>query len=153
MTLQFQAYNTIAPYKNTSGLASEAAVLITQNSQAINLSDYFGGLSAGHYITLQADGAKVYVAAAANSVGTINEQDQGAGVGVCWPIPDGQQLPVRILGGRELGTGYATQVQYASGIILHAKLALSGVATGFLRMFRSSVDETQGISQMRPRGF
>jgi hypothetical protein len=128
-------------------------VLITQNSQAINLSDYFGALGAGHYITLEADGAKVYIATASNNVGSINEQDQGSGVGVCFPIPDGQQLPIRILGGRELGTGYATQVQYASGIILHAKLALSGVATGFLRMYRSSVDETQGVGQMRPRGF
>lgn len=151
--LAFQAYNVIAPYKNSTGLVSQAAVVVSQTSQAINLSDYFGGLGAGHFITLEADGAKIYVAVASNSVGTINEQEQGGGVGVCFPIPDGQQLPMRILGGREMGTGYATFVQYATGVIIHAKLALSGVATGFLRMYRSSVDETQGVGQLKPRGF
>lgn len=151
--LQFQAYNVIAPYKNSTGLASQAAVVVTQSSQAINLSDYFGGLGAGHFITFEADGGKVYIAVASNNVGTINEQEQGSGVGVCFPIPDGQQLPMRILGGREMGTGYATNVSYASGVIVHAKLALSGVATGFLRMYRSSVDQTQGVGQLKPRGF
>ncbi len=60
---------------------------------------------------------------------------------------------MRFLGGREVGTGYATFVTYASGIIIMAKLALSGVATGFLRIYRSSTDETQGIGQFRPPGF
>lgn len=153
MSVEFEAYNLIAPYRNTTGLASQAAVVIGQASQSINLSDYFGSLGAGHFVTLQADGAKIYVQLASNTVGTLNEQDQGAGVGVAWPIPDGQQLPMRIIGGHEMGTGYATQVQYASGIIIKAKLALSGAATGFLRMYRSSVAETQGVEQLKPRGF
>jgi hypothetical protein len=152
--LAFQAYNTVAPYRNSSGLASQAAVIVTQNAQTFNLSDYFGALGTGHYITFEADGGKVYIAIASNTGGpAINEQAQGAGNQICFPIPDGQQLPVRILGGREVGTGYATYVQYASGIIVHAKLALSGVATGFLRMYRSSTDETQGIGQFKPPGF
>jgi len=152
--LAFQAYNVLPPYRNSSGLASQAAVIVTQNAQAFNLSDYFGNLGNGSFITLEADGGKLYVAIASNTGGTaIDEQAQGVGNAICFPIPDGQQLPMRILGGRELGTGYATNVQYASGIIVHAKLPLSGVATAFMRMYRSSVDETQGIGQLRPKGF
>lgn len=151
--LAFQAYNVLPPYRNSTGLASQANVVVTQTSQAINLSDYFGNLGAGHFITLEADGGKVYVAIGSNNVGVIDEMAQGVGSQVSFPIPDGQQLPMRILGGRELGTGYTTNVQYASGIIIFAKLPISGVATGYLRMYRSSVDETQGIGQLRPRGF
>jgi hypothetical protein len=152
--LSFQAYNTVAHYRNSSGLASIAAILVTQAAQAINLSDYFGNIGAGHYFTFEADGGKVYIAAASNTGGpAINEQTQGGGPSVCFPIPDGQQLPMRFLGGREVGTGYATNVTYASGIIIMAKLALSGVATGFLRIYRSSTDETQGIGQFKPPGF
>jgi hypothetical protein len=151
--LAFQAYNVLPPYRNSSGLASQANVVVSQTSQAINLSDYFGGLGAGHFITLEADGGKMYVAIGSNNVGTIDEQAQGVGSSVCFPIPDGQQLPMRILGGREVGTGYATYVNYASGIIIFAKMMISGVATGYLRIYRSSVDETQGIGQLKPKGF
>lgn len=153
MSVPFEAYNLIAPYRNTTGLASQAAVIVTQASQNINLSDYFGALDAGHFVTLQADGGKVYIQLHSSSTGSIDEQEQGGGVGVCWPIPDGQQLPMRIISGRQLGTGYATAVSYASGVIIKAKLALSGVATGFLRMYKSSVAETQGMEQLAPRGF
>ncbi len=152
MGLHFRAYNTIVPYKNTSGLASQAAIVVSTTSQAIPLSDYFGNIGSGDYFTLQADGAKIYVSGAFNSIGTINEQEQGRGVGVCFPIPDGQQLPVRILGGRQVSTGYATGAQCATGFFLHAKLALSGAATGFLRIYRSSVAEAQGIEQLKPPG-
>lgn len=152
--LAFQAYNTVAPYRNSSGLASQAAIIVTQTATAINLSDYFGALGSGHYFTLEADGAKIYVAVASNAGGpAIDEQAQGGGNKICFPIPDGQQLPIRILGGREVGTGYTTMVNYASGIIIHAKLALSGAATGFLRIYRSSTDQTQGIGQFKPPGF
>lgn len=152
--LQFQAYNTVAPYRNSSGMKSQAALLITQTAQAFNLSDYFGAMGTGHFFTFEADGGKIYIAAASNAGGpAIDEQAQGNGNSVCFPIPDGQQLPIRFVGGRELGTGYATNVTYASGIIIHAKLALSGVSTGFLRIYRSSVDETEGLSQFRPPGF
>lgn len=155
MTLPFEAYNVIPPYRNSTGLASQAAVVVNQAGVNINLSDYFGALGAGHFFTFQADGAKIYVQLCANSGGVAaNEQDQGSGAGVAWPIPDGQQLPMRFLGGREQAAtgGYATLVNYASGIIVRAKLPLSGAATGFLRIYRSSVGETQGLEQLKPPG-
>lgn len=152
--VEFEAYNVTFPLQNTQGMKDLAAVLVTQASTGINLSDYFGNIQNGHFFTLQADGAKIYVAGAGQALATgINEQSQGNGPQVCWPIPDGQQLPVRIIGGRERGTGYATQVNYASGFTINVKLATSGVATGFLRILRSSVGPTQGTEQFAPVGF
>jgi hypothetical protein len=154
MSVPFQAYNVIAPYRNTSGLSSQAAVVINQAGVNINLSDYFGGVAAGHFFTFIADGATVYIQIAPDAGGAaLDEQAQGGGVNVCWPIPNGQQLPMRILGGRQVGTGYGTQIPYASGVIVRAKLAISGAATGFLRIYRSSVDETQGVGQLKPPGW
>ena len=153
----YEAFNITFPMQNTPGMKDLASILVTQNSTGINLSDYFGNIGAGHYFTLQADGAKVYVAGAAGlptGIATgINEQAQGNGPQVCWPIPDGQSLPVRFAPGRELGTGYATMANVASGFTLFCKLATSGVATGWLRIQRSSVGETQGIEQFKPPGF
>lgn len=150
--IELESANIIAPYRNSTGLGGQANIMVGAASQAINLSDYFGGLGEGHFLTLEADGAKVYVAIGSNNVGSISETAVGAAKEVCFPIPDGTQLPMRIVGGREMGTGYATNVQYASGIILWAKLATGG-SSGWLRMYRSSADSTQGIGQLKPKGF
>lgn len=151
--VEFEAYNVTPPMKNTTGLKCIGAVIVTQTSQAINLSDYFGRLGDGHFITFQADGAKVYLAFASNDQGTVSEVASGNGASVAWPIPDGQQQPFRLIGGRERSTGYVTNINCASGIVVHAKLAQSGAATGWLRFYRSSVGETQGVEQFRPNGF
>jgi len=148
-----EAFNIIPPYRNSTGLASQANIVVSNVSAAINLSDYFGGLAEGHYFTFQADGAKVYLSIASNNIGSINQDAQGVSSQACFPIPDGAQLPMRILGGREQGTGYATQVQYASGIIVFAKIVGSAAATGFLRVYRSSVGDTQGINELKPAGW
>lgn len=177
--LEFESYNVTAPMQNTPGMKCIAAVLINQNDTAINLSDYFGKLGTGHYFTLQADfqsgsgSQKIYVAFASNTVKTLVTAEAGAGSGVCWPIPDGTLLPVRVLGGMERSSGvstgtatgsasaaqtwYSTFVQYNSGIIIHAKIPSfigSGASpTGWLRVFRSSVGQTQGLEQFAPTGF
>ena len=163
--LEFESYNVTIPLQNTEGMKCIACIVINQGGTAINLSDYFGGLGNGHYFTLQADGQKIYVAAAAHAGTGINPMTTGNGGAVCWPIPDGQQMPVRLLGGREVGTGYASLVaagyatltNYSSGVILHAKISsfiASGASpTGYLRIYRSSVGETQGTEQFKPVGF
>lgn len=151
--VEYEALNVVLPLQNSTGMRSQAAVLITQAEQSINLSDYFGRIGSGHYFTFQADGAKIYVSFAAHDKQAINEQTAGNGPGVCYPIADGQSLPGRFLGGREVGTSYATAVQVASGVVMRAKLALSGVATGWLRIYRSSVGPGQDRSEFRPQGF
>lgn len=154
-TVEYEAYNVIVPLQNTPGMKDMCAVLITQTSAAINLSDYFGSLGDGHYFTAQADGAPVYIAGAYAAGTGINEQTAGNGSQVCWKIPDGQQQPFRLIGGKEgRATGWGgTGFNCASGFVLHAKLAISGVATGWLRIQRSSVAPGQGIEQFRAPGF
>lgn len=151
--LEFESYNTTPPLKNTNGMKCIAAIIVNQNDQAINLSDYFGNLGSGHFFTFQADGGKIYIALASNTIGSIDETATGSGASVAWPLKDGDLLPLRLTGGQERGTNYATSVQYASGVIVRAKLAQSGVATAYLRIYRSSLASTQGVEQFRPVGF
>ncbi len=148
----YEALNVIPPMRNASGIRGQAAIVVSPTSQDINLSDYFGNIESGHYFTFQADGAKVYVAFGPG-VGAIDEQEQGAGSGVCYPIPDGQQLPVRLVGGVLKASGYGTMMRVGSGYRVKAKLALSGAASGFLRIYRSSVSPNQGTEQLPPPGF
>lgn len=158
---QYEAYQVTAPYQGSTGLAAIANVAVSQTARAINLSDYFGGLSAGHFFTIQADGAKVYVAVAPHARQTIADNVEGAVPAVCFPCPDGQMIPFVVQGGRTIGSGgptgsYCTNISFASGIILWAKVASaigSGSATGYLRIWRNSMGPGQGLEQLPPTGF
>lgn len=155
--VEFEADNVVLPFQNSSGMVSQAAIVATQASQAINLSDYFGGLGEGHYFTFQADGAPMYVSIGAHGGQPIDERTAGRGAAVCWPLANGQQLPGRLLGGREMGTGYGTNVQVASGMIVYVKvpsfIATGGSPTGMLRIYRSSVGPGQDRAEFKPPGF
>lgn len=150
--VEYEALNVVPPMRNATGIRGIANVVVSTTSQDINLADHFGNIGAGHYFTFQADGAKIYVAFGPGA-GAINDQEQGAGSGVCFPIADGQSLPVRLLGGNLRTPAYGSQVAYAtqmlvgSGYFVKAKLALSGASTGFLRIYRSSVGPDQDVSQ------
>lgn len=161
---QYEAYNITAPYQGSTGLAAIANITISQVAQAINLSDYFGGLTEGHYFTIMADipgGSKAYVAVAPHDKQTIADNAVGVLPAVCFPCPDGQMVPFTIQGGRTRGTGhptlgYVTNINFASGIILWAKVASSigsGSATGYLRIWRNSAGPGQSLEQFPPKGF
>jgi hypothetical protein len=161
---QYEAYQVTAPFQGSTGLAAMANVAISQTAQAINLSDYFGGISASHFFTIMADipgGSKAYVAVAPHDKQSIADNAVGAGPSVCFPCPDGVAVPFLLQGGRTIGTGgvtgnYATFLNYASGVILWAKVASSigsGSATGYLRIMRNSMGPGQGLEQFPPRGF
>ncbi len=153
----FEAYQVTAPYQGSSGLAAVANIAVSQTARAINLSDYFGNLGNGHFYSVQADGAKVYIAVAPHDKQAIADNTQGSGPAACFPIQDGQTVPFVIPGGRTVGTSYGTNINFASGIILWAKVASAlptgGSPTGFLRIWRSSVGQTQGLEQFPPPGF
>jgi hypothetical protein len=138
-----EAENITPPLRNTTGLTCMYVLMCTPTSQSIDLKTIFGKHDNGHFFTLQADGAKCYVAFASNGSGSISETATGGGATVCWPIPDGGQLPYRPVGGRETATGYATLASYP---FLHYK----GAATGYLRIYRSSLGLTQSVDQFPP---
>lgn len=157
---QYEAYQVTPPYQGSTGLAAQACIAVSQTARFINLTDYFGKLGSGHYYTLQADGAKIYVSVAPHDKQTIADNAVGTLPAVCYPIPDGQSLPFVVPGGRTVGSGgsptgfYATMIDYSTGIGIWAKVASaigSLSATGYLRILRSSMGPGQGLEQF-PRG-
>ena len=157
---QFEAYNLNPPYQGSTGLAAQANFVVSQTARWIDLSQYFGKLDAGHYLTVQADGAKIYIAVSPHDKQTIADNAIGTLPAVCYPIPDGQSLPFVVHGGRTVGSGgsptgsYVTMINYGTNIGFWAKVASaigSLSATGYLRVLRSSMAETQGLEQF-PRG-
>jgi hypothetical protein len=137
--------NITPPLKNTTGLKCIHVLRCTPTSQVVDLRTVFGLAQTSHFYTLQADGVKCYVAVSSNDQGSIDETALGNGATVCWPIPDGGQLPYRPIAGQELATGYATQASYPY-------LFYKSTATGYLRVYRSSVAPGQGVEQFRPPG-
>lgn len=148
--IDYEALNVTPPVKNTGAVKCIAVLAVTTTSQSQDLTALFGSLGTGHYLTLAADmpanaGKTVYYAFGCNA-GTIDETATGTGVTVCYPIPDGQEKPYRLITGKDIGTGIATLTQYTT---LHYK----GSATGFLRIYRSSVGALQDTTQFPAPGW
>lgn len=137
--VEYEVANISPPLKNSAAMVCIAVLQATPTSQTQDLSALFGRLTNGHFLTLKADGAKCYVAFG-TLPGTISETATGTGVTACWPITDGGELPVRLMGGREVATNIATMCNYN---LLHFKAA----ATSYLRIYRSSVAQGQGSEQ------
>jgi hypothetical protein len=166
-TREHEAHNQLFPLQNATGMKSQANLLVGATGIVQNLASLFGGLMDGHYLTAQADGGKVYTTWSSNDLGAtllvnltgyaIDPAATGSGRQVCWPIPDGVMLPGVPYGGLEKGTtsGFGPA---ATGIgmtlvrgyqFLHARMASGGVATGYLRLYRSSLAPTQDVREFK----
>jgi hypothetical protein len=145
---EFESANIIPPLENSAAMKSQAAIVVSTAGVVQGLSGLFGGtIGDGHFLTLQADGAKMYVKFAANSAGSIDLAATGTGAGVAWPIPDGVAMPVVPIVGRETATGVATLCNYS---FVHARVATtSPVATAILRFYRSSLAPQQDAGVLR----
>ena len=163
---EYEAHNVLFPMKNATGMRAIANIPVSNAGVVQNLATLFGNLAAGHYLTVQADGAKTYVAFGSNDVGAtllvgltgfgIDANYTGFGPGVCYPIPDGVSLPGVPIGGRESGmpTGHVGATTMGATIVagynyLHARLPSGGVATAFLRLYRSSLAPNQGTGEFK----
>lgn len=141
----YEANNVTPPLKNSTAMKCIAVLIYGPATKTQDLTALFGRLDSGHYLTLQADGGKCYIAFGTNA-GTIDETATGNGNTVCFPIADGQQLAVRSgLYGDERSTGIATGVNYN---VLHYRGATSA-ATGYLRMYRSSLSSNEDAGMFR----
>ncbi len=140
----YEANNVTPPLKNSTAMKCIAVLIYGPSTQTQDLTTLFAKLDNGHYLTMQADGGKCYVAFG-SSAGTIDESAVGTGPTVCFPIADGQALQVRPVFGEERATGIATLVNYN---FLHFKGA-TGAATGYLRMYRSSLSPNQEAGMFR----
>lgn len=138
---EFQASNVTPPLKNTTAMKCIATLLAGPTVQTVDLDTLFGSIDNSNYLTMRADGAKVYIAFG-SSAGTIDDRETGSGAGVCWPVADGENFPVVPIGGREVfpSGGVATgAVRYE---VLHYKTP-TGVS-GYLRFYRSSTQRGHG---------
>ena len=151
---EFAAAAVILPVLNSDGVKCIAVLAVTTSSQSVDLRTLFGSTAeskpswASHLYTLQADmpanaDSRVYVALGASSAGSISETATGNGNTVCWPIPDKQSLPGAVLSGRIGVSGMATS-------IMSSWLYYKGLATGYLRIYRSSVLPGQGVGEFPP---
>ncbi len=138
---EYEANNVTPPLLNSAAMKCQANLLADHTARSQYLPSLFGQLGNGHYLTLQADGAKICVALSPSQTpSAVDERTTGNANTVCWPIPDGVSIPVVPISGREVATGIATQVQYN---YLHYITTSTGV-TGYLRMYRSSTGPNQG---------
>lgn len=147
---EYESANITPPLKNTDGMKCIAVLAITTTSQSQDLELLFSRLGAGHFLTVKADfplnpGSRVYVAFGATP-GTIDETVTGTHNNGCWPLIDGEEMPVaQVPMGREVATGIATLSFYK---YLHWK-APTGIATGYLRVYRSSFGPQQDAGEFR----
>ena len=143
---EYEAANVTPPLKNTALMKCILAVPFSPVNQVISLTDYFGNYGDSHFYTVQADGGKCYLAWGGAS-GLIDPVATGVASGVCWALADGANINFIPVGGRDapVGTGAATGTAYN---LLHYR-SPSGGATGFLRMFRSSLGQGQDASMFK----
>ncbi len=168
----FEWFNQTLPQMNTAGMKDIAVLRVGPTSTGVDIRTLFGNrtgvptgsveictpsgtpnVDAGHFYSLQADGAgpvptgaapwRAYVAFSP-AVRTIDETSLGTGA--CWPIVDGQVLRGRLApGGIDRATGFPSGLSVATGLdskVLNFKCAPGG-GTGYLRIYRSSIDNGQ----------
>lgn len=140
-----EAAQVTAPLGNSAGIRCIAVLSVTTSSQSVDLETLLGGADKGHFLTLMADmpanaDSRVYLAFFANAAQSISETATGTGATVCWPLPDKQTLPIKLLSGDVRASGIAT-------LMWHKHLVYKGLATGYLRIYQSSVGVGQGLDQ------
>jgi hypothetical protein len=145
--VEYEAMNAIAPVKNSEGMTCIAVLAVSPSSQVVDLLSHFG--TGKHFITLQADtrpaDGKFYIAFGVNDAGSISEVATGSGATVCFSIADNQELPVRLPTHHAIATGVAT-LTYPK--FLYYKGATGG-ATGYLRIYRSSLEPGQTTREFK----
>jgi hypothetical protein len=133
---EYEAFNVTPPLINSSAMKCVANFLADHTARSQGLASIFKELGSGHYLTVQADGAKVYVGFGRTGTNeSISEIATGNGSQICWPVPDGTMLPISPIAGHEVATGIATLCTYD---YLHYMTGATGV-TSYVRIYRSSI--------------
>ena len=143
-----EANNVTPPLKNTNAMKCIWNGIAGPSVQTLDMRTVMGATNAyvdgSHYLTLAADGRKVYVAFG-SSAGTIDPNAIGNGITVCWPIPDGTTRDVRPVSGYERATGVSTLCAYN---VLHYTTG-TGASSGYLRLYRSSLGPGQDAGEFK----
>jgi hypothetical protein len=144
--LEYESQFISLALQNSAGMKDIASVYSNPTPGYTDLFAVFGTGVANHYLTLQADGAKIYYAIGSVPTGGIGTA-MGSGTTQSWPIPDGVTERGRIISGREVGTGLPTGT-FATNTVQRYVQYMSGV-TATLRMYRSSIGPTQDTLEFK----
>lgn len=170
------------PIQNTTSVKDIAVLRVGPTSTGVDLRTLFGNntqipkpsgsvplnlaaasglpnIDAGHYYSIQADGAgasptgaatwRAYVALS-NGVKTVDPNAVSTASGACWALKD-TDPPARwfIPPGREVSTGVATLTAFTTLNFV----CPAGGGTGWLRIYRSSVSGDQDTADAFPDPF
>ncbi len=105
-SIEQEAANIIAPILNVAGQLTQFVLSVATASARVDMSTLLTQWSAGHYLTVQADGGTVYLAFNVADAGAIDETVTTAGaVTLCQAIPDGQTRHFRLPPIDDAGSG------------------------------------------------
>lgn len=141
------AFDINLPLHNSNEMKCIAVIAVTDAAAVQDLSSLFSNLDTPDFLTLIADGTKIYIAFAGTDATSIDRTSTGTNNAACWPIPDGTYISGNLPSGREVYTNLgATLTNFYR---LHHRAA-SGTS-GFLRVYRSShQDHDVGRNFKRP---
>lgn len=112
MSQREYAYSNITfPIANSPNMLGQFAVAASTTPTYVDLKSAMPGIEDGTYLSVQADGGKIFVAL--GSVPTASIQlatSVGTGVNVAYPIPDGVTERWSVPAGVERGSGIHTSI-------------------------------------------
>lgn len=140
-----QAYAINLPFQNSDRMKCIAVLVASSTAAVQDLSELFGELDSGNYLTLVADGGKVYVALGGASTPAVSSTATGTSNQAAWPLPDGKDVAGIPLQGREVASGFGVTN------VFYKYLHYQGSTTCYLRVYRSSTtNQDPGASFKRP---
>lgn len=129
------------PLANNEAMKCCANIVVSNAGVSQSMTGIFGGTwSDGEYVTVQADGAKIYWRMSNHTVNNIDAFETGVGNGIAFPLADGAMMSFVPVGGRMVGSGISVTAGFATTArfdFLQARVASGGVATAYLRLYRN----------------
>lgn len=152
---EFEAAKLVLPIQNCAQVKSMWVGIAGPVPQTVAIPSLFGDFKK-HFYTIQADGAKLYVALGyaptAVASGLLNNLALGVATNAAWAIPDGQQEEGFMLSGGNQGSGPLPS-GFQQPYWLHYSTGTGSTSTGFIRVRRSSVAPTENLDAFHAPGW
>ena len=144
---EYEAAKLLLPVQNCAQVRSMWVGIAGPHPQTLSIPSMFGNHKA-HFYTVQADGAKLYVAMGYSPTavpsGALNNLALGVATNAAWAIPDGQQEHGLLMGGGAVGSG-PLPTGWRVPHYLHFSTGTGSTSTGFIRVRRSSVGPVESL--------
>jgi|SRR5690606_12582437 len=152
---EFEAAKLILPIQNCAQVRSLWVGVAGPVPQTVSIPSLFGDYKK-HFYTVQADGAKLYVAMGYSptlvATGALDDMALGIATMACWAIPDGQQEHGFLLSGGNIGSGPLPS-GFQNPHYLHFFTGTGSSSTGYIRIRRSSVGPQENLDAFHAPGW